>query len=217
MQDPTSFGAPHTSSMVAARKPAGIPNASWWMLIYHVPAQPSNNRVSVWRELKRIGVLYLQQAVCVVPRTPGVEKELASVRERITNLGGSSSLLALPKQARAEQAALVGAFHRLVADEYAKIVEETEKSVLGEIGYERARKRFTFTEAQEIEANLEKGRRWFDRTRARDWFTTPGATAVESMLKRCERALSAYYAEVHARGGGEPSASGRDKRRPKKP
>ena len=42
---------------------------SYLLLIYQVPTQPSAARVAVWRELKRLGALYLQQSVCVMPLT----------------------------------------------------------------------------------------------------------------------------------------------------
>ncbi|MFF3669336.1 Chromate resistance protein ChrB [Microtetraspora malaysiensis] len=40
-------------------------------LVYRVPAMTSRARVAVWRELKRLGALYIQQAVCVLPACAG--------------------------------------------------------------------------------------------------------------------------------------------------
>ncbi len=50
----------------------------WLLLVYRVPSEPSNNRVSVWRELKRLGALYLQQCVCIVPALPICEEGVAA-------------------------------------------------------------------------------------------------------------------------------------------
>ena len=43
----------------------------WVLLVYRVPTEPASRRVAVWRDLKRIGALYLQQCVCILPDAPG--------------------------------------------------------------------------------------------------------------------------------------------------
>ena len=39
----------------------------WLILIYHLPRDPSRHRVAVWRKLKALGVIYLQDGVVVLP------------------------------------------------------------------------------------------------------------------------------------------------------
>ena len=182
----------------------------WWLLAYRVPSQPSNNRVSVWRELKRLGVVYLQQCVCLAPDAPGIAEELGRIRERVTKLGGSSNLLRLPRQAAAEDASLVDAFRELAAEEYAKVVEECEKTVLREIDFEIFRKAFTFAEAEEIEQNLEKIRRWYAATRERDHFRADGRKDVEAVIRRAEHKLAQFQARVLKHSGGDSGATGQD-------
>ena len=41
----------------------------WLMLIYSVPRHPSASRLYVWRKLKRLGAIMLQDAVWVLPLT----------------------------------------------------------------------------------------------------------------------------------------------------
>ena len=50
---------------------------AWRTLIYRVPAEPASKRVSVWRDLKRLGALYLQQCVCIVPDLANVGYPIA--------------------------------------------------------------------------------------------------------------------------------------------
>ena len=83
------------------------PEDGWQLLIYRVPPEPSNNRVSVWRELKRMGALYLQQCACVVPAFPECVQGLQSARAKITSLGGSFNLFRVSELAGAETVKLV--------------------------------------------------------------------------------------------------------------
>ena len=193
---------PHSSPR--ARRSPG-----WWLFAYRVPAGSSNNRVSVWRELKRLGVYYVQQCVCVAPRVPGMERALTDVRERIATLGGSSLLFRIPRQSAEEEARIERGVQALSTEQYAKIVEECERTVLREIDREEARRRFTFTEAQEIDQNLDKVKRWYQRAQEADWCGAPGRDRVDVAIRKAERALAGFYAKVHARSGEDVAAGPR--------
>jgi hypothetical protein len=41
------------------------------LLIYSVPAEPSRKRAYVWREVKKLGAIYLRDGVCIQPEQPG--------------------------------------------------------------------------------------------------------------------------------------------------
>ncbi len=197
---------------VAHSSPRPRRSSGWWLFAYRVPAGSSNNRVSVWRELKRLGVYYVQQCVCVAPRLPGMERAFTDVRERIATLGGSSMLFRIPRQSAEEEARLELGVQALSAAQYAKIVEECERTVLREIASEEARRRFTFTEAQEIDQNLDKVKRWYQRAQEADWCGAFGRDQVDAAIRKAERALAGFYAKVHARSG-EDVATGPRRRR----
>lgn len=182
----------------------------WLLLVYRVPSEPSNNRVRIWRELKRIGVLYLQQCVCVVPVRPGMRKAMDKVRQIIIQLGGSSDLFELPSLSAEERERLVSRFRVLVAKQYAEIVEECDTKFVKEIEFETNRRNFSFPEAEEMEQDLDKIRRWYERVRQRDWFGAPGHEDVDLWIERCQTRLDRYEGEVHARAAAEnegPDAS----------
>jgi len=158
--------------------------------------------VAIWRDLKRIGAHYLQQCVCVVPRQPDLALAVEAVREKVQRLGGSSNLFEVPSLSPEDEAALVGGFRDLVAKQYDEIVEECETKFVKEIEFERFRENYTFAEAEEIEQDLEKIRRWFAQVRQRDWFDAPGRPAVEAWIARCAEMLDAFFVEVHTRPSG---------------
>lgn len=179
----------------------------WLVLIYRVPSESSNNRVSVWRELKRHGALYLQQCACVMPRTPELQAAVSEVRDRVVRLGGSSNLFEVAHLPADEEARLIEGFRDLAAKQYAEIVEECETKFVKEIEFERFRENFTYAEAEEIEQDLEKIRRWFARVTERDWFGAPGRAEVEAWLVRCAELLDGFYADVHARSVQEENVN----------
>src|SRR5438034_1141649 len=116
----------------------------WLLLIYRVPSEPSNNRVSVWRELKRLGALYLQQCACIVPAVPACEQGVQSAVRKITALGGSHNLFRISDLDPAEAASLAAGFRDLSTKEYDEIVEECRTKFAKEIEFERFRENFTY-------------------------------------------------------------------------
>ncbi|MFC0860883.1 Chromate resistance protein ChrB [Sphaerimonospora cavernae] len=46
----------------------------WMVLIYRVPSEPTRLRATVWRRLKRLGAVYLQNSAAALPHSPGTER-----------------------------------------------------------------------------------------------------------------------------------------------
>ncbi|WP_422802545.1 Chromate resistance protein ChrB [Sulfitobacter pontiacus] len=42
---------------------------TWILLTYKVPPEPAARRVALWRKLKSMGAVYLQNGVCLLPET----------------------------------------------------------------------------------------------------------------------------------------------------
>ena len=174
------------------------------MLIYRVPSDSSKARVAVWRDLKRMGGLYVQQAVCVLPDRPDLRASLDRVRERIDELGGSSIFLTLRDVEEDTRLKFVTGFRAQSAKEYAEIIEECDTKFVKEIEFERFRKNYTFEEAEEIRQDLEKLRRWLDRVEARDWMGAEGRDVARQRVADCEVLLEQFEADVYERTVNDP-------------
>jgi hypothetical protein len=180
---------------------------SWRVLIYRVPTEPASKRVAVWRDLKRLGALYLQQCACIFPDIPGVTEEVNQVAAKIPALGGETFLLDVPKLQPEDEVRIIEAFRAQRTSEYAEIIEECETKFVKEIEFEHFRQNYTFEEAEEIEQDLEKIRRWFERVRERDWFKAERRDEVETWLGKCQGLLARFEEEVYRRHGSDgPSA-----------
>jgi hypothetical protein len=171
---------------------------SYLLLIYQVPTQPSAARVAVWRELKRLGALYLQQSVCVMPNTVAYRGKLEAVTERIAGLGGIYHLLPLRQVPEDEDAKIVDGFRAQSTLGYDEIIENCEVNFTKEIEFETYRQNFTYAEAEEIRQDLEKIRRWYDRVLERDWFDAPRREDAAAWIIRCERLLEEFEEKVFA-------------------
>src|ERR1700736_2790053 len=190
---------------------------SWRVLIYRVPTEPASKRVAVWRDLKRLGALYLQQCACIFPEIPGVIDEVNQVAAKIPALGGETFLLEVPRLQPEDETRIIEAFREQRANESAEIIEECETKFVKEIEFERFRENYTFEEAEEIEQDLEKIRRWFDRVKSRDWFKAERRDEVETWLARCQGLLARFEEDVYRRQGNDPSAEPSEEEAPQEP
>jgi hypothetical protein len=181
------------------RRRASMKVKQWWVLVYRVPSEPASKRVGLWRDLKRMGALYLQQCVCILPDIGDNGEELERVMAKIPALGGEAIRFVVPRLEAADEARIIAGFREQRASEYAEIVEECETKFQKEIEFEHFRENYTFQEAEEIEQDLDKIRRWYDRVKARDWFHADRADEVDGWLERCQQLLNGFVEEVYRR------------------
>jgi hypothetical protein len=183
--------------------PADPATCSWLLLIYRVPSDSSRARVRVWRQLKRLGALYVQQAVCVLPDRDDLRASLREIRERIDELGGSSIFLTLGDVPDDVRDQFVDGLRTQSAKEYAEIVEECDTKFVKEIEFERYRDNYTFEEAEEIRQDLEKLRRWLEKVEGRDWMAADGRDVARRKVAECEELLEQFEADVYQKTVGE--------------
>lgn len=170
--------------------------SAWRLLIYRLPPQPSRPRVAIWRELRRLGALPLQQSVAIVPEAKPFTDAIAGIVERIGREGGTSHSFLLADLPVEEHHRLVREWNALRDHEYAEIIEECETKFRKEIEFEIFRDNLTGSEAEEIEVDLEKIRAWLARVTARDIFSAPRREDAEAAVKICEELLDDFNQRV---------------------
>ena len=183
------------------------------LLVYRMPAKPTAGRVAVWRNLKKIGAVYLQDSVCVIPDTAAQRRELAPVLERIDVDGGRYHLLPLRKLPPDEEEKLRRALRRAVG----AALPRDRRELRGQLRQgDRVR-------ALPPELHLRGGggdpdgvRQDLHLVRARARSATgsapPTATRRATWLRRCESLLEEFEAkvfEVNATDADEPAARAR--------
>jgi hypothetical protein len=169
---------------------------SFVLLVYRMPAKPSAGRVAAWRNLKKIGAVYLQDSACVIPDSATQRRELAPVLERIDADGGRYHLLPLRKLPPGEEEKLRALFVEQSAHHYGEIIENCEVNFVKEVEFEHFRRNYTYEEAEEIRMEFDKICTWFDRVEERDWFGAPNRDQARDWLRRCEVLLEEFEAKV---------------------
>jgi hypothetical protein len=169
----------------------------WELLIYRLPTQPSRARVAVWRELRRLGALPLQQGVVALPAIERFRLGLSEIEQRIETEGGASYRFPLTGLQDGQDQRLRLEWNALREQEYAEIIEECETKFAKEVEFEIFRRNFTAGEAEEIEADLEKIKTWYDRVRERDLFDAGNRREAERAIAYCGRLLDGFLERVY--------------------
>lgn len=170
---------------------------TWHLFVYRLPNKSSSTRVAVWRELRRVGALPLQQAVVALPEQTQLKQKLDAIAERVRSEGGVVYRFELSDLSEQEQARLREEWNALRTQEFEEIVEECQTKFEREIEFEIFRDNLTAAEAEEIEADLEKIKTWFERVCARDVFAVASRAGAEAAIVKCERLLEDFVQRVY--------------------
>lgn len=175
--------------------PATGAQGGWLVLIYRIPSEPTRLRAAVWRRLKGLGAIYLQNSAAALPAGPSAERALRLLQREILDMSGTASLLACSVLAGEKE--IRAAFQGARDDEYEEIVDKCHDFVAG-IRKEFRQEHFTYAELEENDEDLIKLRNWFAKIKDRDVFGAPGRQACEEALAICEKELEGYGAWVYA-------------------
>ena len=139
--------------------------SGWLLLIYRVPSEPTRLRAAVWRRLKSLGAIYLQNSAAALPASVTAERALRKLRSEILDMSGTAVLLSCAVLAGEQE--VMAAFQAARDDEYEEIVDKCE-DFLGQVRKEYVAEHFTYAELEENEVDLVKLRNWLAKvTRAR--------------------------------------------------
>src|ERR1700756_1441435 len=92
----------------------------WLLLIYRVPPEPTRLRSQVWRRIKSLGAIYLQNSVAALPASVANERALRKLRREILDMSGTAVLLS--SRVLAGESDVRNTFQAARDDEYEEIV-----------------------------------------------------------------------------------------------
>jgi hypothetical protein len=174
----------------------------WLLLTYKVPSEPTRFRTYIWRQVKALGCFHLQQTVWVLPKAPDLEAEFQKLAAKIEEFGGEVSLLTTKSPGAEWEARVIAGFNGIRDEEYAEIAENEERFE-DEIHRETRKRKFTFAELEDLEADWEKLQRWMVKVQGRDFFNAHGRHEAEARLAEGAKLLEAFTRDVYVHEGVE--------------
>ena len=150
------------------------------LLVYRLPREPSRHRVAVWRKLRDLGALYIQDGVAALPEDAVTREQLEWLQLRVREAGGEATLWEAKPGTVAEEAELV--------EEFRSSREEAYKAIIA--GAERLRCKAEMGGGGVLE-QLGKLEREFRAERRRDYFRSPLRLGAADALKAAREAARA--------------------------
>ena len=168
---------------------------SWLLLTYKVPPEPASKRVALWRRLKSMGVVYLQNGVCLLPKTDDHARRLKMLANDIAEMSGEAVILETAALDYRQEDKVVARFKADRDDAYREFIDKCDDFDT-EIAKETTAQHFTYNELEENDVELKKLQGWLEKIRKLDFYGGELAAAAAERLKGCESLLDAYAQRV---------------------
>ena len=156
--------------------------------MYAVAAKPSRKRAAVWREVKRLGALYLHDGVTVLPDTRAAREGLIGLAERVEALDGQATLIWQAQLSPEVGARLRDELARARRAEYAE-VESAASALEQHLEREALHRPFGRQELISLASDLGRLERWLDQVAARDYLGDGDGARAAAGVARCRTAL----------------------------
>lgn len=167
----------------------------WILLTYKVPPEPAAKRVALWRRLKAMGAIYLQNGVCVLPRTDDHVRQLKMLENDVTEMGGEAVLLETTSLDKGQQDKVVARFRADRDEQYREFLGRCG-GFEAEIAKEIAKEKFTYAELEEEDIDLKKLQNWLEKIKSLDFYGATLAQEATERLAACEALLEDYARRV---------------------
>ncbi|MAO93769.1 MAG: chromate resistance protein ChrB [Rhodospirillaceae bacterium] len=168
---------------------------SWLLLTYKVPAEPASKRIALWRKLKGLGAVYLQNGVCLLPKTDSHVRRLKMLENDIAEMKGDCVILETLALDKAQEDKVVARFKADRDDAYEEFIDKCD-DFEREIAKEVAADHYTYAELEENDVDLKKLQGWLEKIKTLDFYGAAQAGEAGERLKGCEVLLDDYAKRV---------------------
>src|ERR1700760_3053465 len=167
----------------------------WLLLTYKVPAEPAKRRIALWRRLKGMGAVYLQNGVCLLPKTDDHVRQLKMIANEVADMAGDAVILETVALDQGQEAKVLGRFKDDRDEQYREFIDKCQ-DFKGEVAKEVTASHFTYAELEENDVDLKKLQSWLLKIRRLDFYQANLAAEAQILLDECEAVLEAYAQRV---------------------
>ena len=168
----------------------------WIVINYNLPTEPSRHRVAIWRGLKKMGAVNIQQSMWILPEDEENYSALKRLTIDIEANNGEAFLMETMFFDEKHEGRVVSLFNAMRSEEYMELISECMK-YLKEIEKEIHLEKFTFPELEEEEAELEKLVSWHGKIKKRDIFGAPKGEEADELLAKAGKAFEGFSELVY--------------------
>jgi hypothetical protein len=140
----------------------------WVLLSYRLPRQTSTPRITVWRNLNRLGVGKLNDGLVALPADARTREQLDWVSQQIVDFGGEASIWLASAATLAQEDAVVAAMTADRAGEYQAVIDEAQRA--------------SGLEAREVRRIASRLGAELQRIQRRDYFPPPERDRAETAV-----------------------------------
>lgn len=145
----------------------------WLLLLSSLPPNSGTLRLSLWRQLKRLGAVALKTSASVLPDRPDLHESFQWLAQRVREQGGHATLVRAQDVDGISDVELIEMFQGARAADYGEILESARALL-------PAKGRKQKASAEEVEKIAAR----FQAVRQMDFFDCPKAAEVEMLLRR---------------------------------
>lgn len=167
----------------------------WLLLTYKVPAEPAKKRIALWRKLKGMGAVYLQNGVCLLPKTDDHVRRLKMIENDIFEMAGNSVILETVALNQAQESKVLARFKDDRDEQYREFIDKCH-DFKRDVAKEVTASHFTYAELEENDVDLKKLQQWLTKIKLLDFYEANLAAEAQHLLDKCEAVLDAYAQRV---------------------
>lgn len=168
----------------------------WLVLNYNLPTEPSRHRVSIWRRLKKLGAVNVQQSMWVLAYNEDNYAALLKISQDIESSNGEALLMESVFFEQQHEDRVISLVNNIRNEEYKEYINECEKYLV-EIEKEISIEKFIFAELEEEEEELEKLISWYCKIEARDIFHSSQGNTAKVKLEQIKKAFEEFSELVY--------------------
>jgi hypothetical protein len=147
----------------------------WVLLAYRLPREPSTPRITLWRNLRRLGAAQVGDGLVVLPLTDEAQEQVEWLATGIEEAGGDASVWLAEATTRGQEERWMERFKQASTEEF-QVLEQRAIEAAG--GDESARRR-----------NLRHLRAELRKARARDYAGAPAGDDAAAAIERLAEAM----------------------------
>src|SRR5215204_6186340 len=96
----------------------------WVLLAYRLPREPSTPRITLWRQLRRLGVGQIADGVVALPLDARTRERFDWLAQEVIESGGAATVWLAEPGSAAQERALATEMAATVAADYARVIDE---------------------------------------------------------------------------------------------